>query len=80
MLRDNGYSPLITKWDHVITAQEVSGGTLYRDRVTIEAGILTPFVWLFARQFTPTVSAAGQLWRQMALATEARHAQTGLLT
>lgn len=51
MLRDNGYSPLINKWDHLITAQEVSGGTLYRDRVTIDAGILTPFVWLFARLF-----------------------------
>ncbi len=51
MLRDNGYSPLISKWDHLITAQEVSGGTLYRDRVTIEAGILTPAVWLFARLF-----------------------------
>jgi hypothetical protein len=51
ILRDNGYSPLISKWDHLITAQEVSGGTLYRDRVTIEAGILTPVVWFFARLF-----------------------------
>ena len=51
MLRDNGYSPLIRRWDHLITAQEASGGTLYRDHVTIEAGILTPFVWLFARLF-----------------------------
>jgi hypothetical protein len=51
MLRDNGYSPLINKWDHLITAQEVNGGTLYRDSVTIKAGILTPFVWLFARLF-----------------------------
>ncbi len=51
MLRDNGYSPLISKWDHLITAQEVNGGTLYRDSVTIKAGVLTPFVWLFARLF-----------------------------
>ncbi len=51
MLRDNGYSPRISKWDQLITAQEVNGETLYRDRVTIEAGILTPFVWLFARLF-----------------------------
>lgn len=51
MLGDNGYSPLISKWDHLITAQEVNGGTLYRDSVTIKAGILTPFVWLFARLF-----------------------------
>lgn len=51
MLGDNGYSPLISKWDHLITAQEVNGGTLYRDSVTIKAGVLTPFVWLFARLF-----------------------------
>lgn len=51
MLRDNGYSPLIKKWDHLITAQEVDGGTRYRDSVTIEAGILTPFIWLFAHLF-----------------------------
>lgn len=51
MLRDNGYSPLISKWDHLITAQEASGGTLYRDQVTIEAGVLSPFVWLYARLF-----------------------------
>jgi hypothetical protein len=52
MLIDNGYSPLISRWNHLITAQEVSVETLCRDSVTIEAGILTPpFVWLFARLF-----------------------------
>lgn len=51
MLRGNGYSLLISKWDHLITAQEAGGGTLYRNRVTIKAGILTPYVWLLARLF-----------------------------
>ena len=50
-LRDNGYSPLISRWDHVITIEPAEGRTLYRDRVAIEAGALTPLVWLFAQVF-----------------------------
>ncbi len=50
-VRDNGYGSRIRKWDHFITIERAGDGTLYRDRVTIEAGILTPFVWGFAQLF-----------------------------
>lgn len=50
-LRDAGYSRLITTWDHVITMDAASDGVRYRDRVTIQAGVLTPLVWCFAQLF-----------------------------
>jgi hypothetical protein len=57
-LRDNGYGGFIRKWDHLIEIEPVSSAenpdekwTKYTDRVTIDAGILTPNVWLFAKLF-----------------------------
>lgn len=50
-LRDNGHSRLIRKWDHLITMAPSGRGTLYRDQVVVEAGLLTPVVWLFAQAF-----------------------------
>ncbi len=51
-LRDNGYSRLIRRWDHWISVEpDGEGGTFYRDTVDIDAGILTPFVTLFAQLF-----------------------------
>jgi ligand-binding SRPBCC domain-containing protein len=51
-LRDNGYSALIKTWDHWITVEpDGEGGTRYRDEVEVKAGLLTPFVWLFAQVF-----------------------------
>ncbi|MBD2843151.1 hypothetical protein [Erythrobacter rubeus] len=51
-LRDNGYGPLIKRWDHWIEiAPENATTTRYVDRVTIEAGILTPVIAAFARVF-----------------------------
>ena len=52
-IRDNGYSPLITRWDHWIEISPADGGlrTRYTDRVTIDAGFLTPIVAMFARVF-----------------------------
>lgn len=51
-LRDNGRGRLARTWDHLITLEPLPGGrTRYRDRVVVEAGILTPFVWLFAQLF-----------------------------
>ena len=50
-VRDNGYGSLTRKWDHVVTVEASGNGTLYRDRVTVEAGILTPLVWGFALVF-----------------------------
>jgi hypothetical protein len=50
-VRDNGYGSLARKWDHVVTVEASGNGTLYRDRVTVEAGILTPIAWGFAQVF-----------------------------
>lgn len=51
-IRDNGYSPLIRRWDHWITIAPGAGGTTsYTDRVEIEAGLLTPIIAGFARLF-----------------------------
>ena len=50
-LRDNGYSGFIPKWDHLITIKGVEGGTLYTDRVEVQARLFTPFVWVFAWLF-----------------------------
>ncbi len=48
-LRDNGYSTLIKTWDHHITVLPDGDGSLYRDHVKIEAGVLTPLIWAFAQ-------------------------------
>jgi hypothetical protein len=51
-VRDNGHGDLPRKWDHRITlVPQPGGGTLYTDRVEVGAGVLTPFVWLFAGMF-----------------------------
>ncbi len=51
-LRDAGYSSLIKTWDHwIFITKGKDGATHYRDEVRIEAGILTPFIWLFAQWF-----------------------------
>ena len=42
----------VERWDHLITiAPDGPSRTRYRDTVDIEAGLLTPFVWLFAQFF-----------------------------
>jgi hypothetical protein len=49
-LHDNGSGGLCKKWDHWLSAEETANGkTRYTDRIDIEAGLLTPLVWLFAR-------------------------------
>jgi hypothetical protein len=64
-LRDNGHSALIKTWDHLITITPSGSGTLYRDQVTIDAGLLTPLVWLFALFF---YRHRQRRWRQLARA------------
>ncbi|EAQ28574.1 hypothetical protein NAP1_13283 [Erythrobacter sp. NAP1] len=53
MLRDNGYSPMIKRWDHWIILKPGSSpqATHYTDRVHIEAGLLTPGVAAYAKRF-----------------------------
>ena len=50
-VRDNGYGTFMRTWDHVVTIEKSGDGTLYRDRLTVKAGILTPLVWGFAQIF-----------------------------
>lgn len=62
-LRDNGRSRLIRRWDHLITIEPVGSATRYTDRVEVEAGWRTPFVWLFARLF---YAHRQRRWRSLA--------------
>lgn len=51
-LHDNGRGDLIRRWSHRIMAEAAEGGgTRYSDTIDIDAGILTPFVWVFASAF-----------------------------
>jgi hypothetical protein len=44
--------PLVRRWDHHIRAGATGDGrTHYADDVEIDAGVLTPLVWLFAQVF-----------------------------
>lgn len=50
-VRDNGFSRLIPKWDHLISIRPDDNGTKYTDTVDIKAGLLTPIVWAYASIF-----------------------------
>jgi hypothetical protein len=51
-LRDDGTGKLISVWDHLISVRETPDNkTVYTDEVDVEAGILTPLVYLFAAVF-----------------------------
>jgi hypothetical protein len=51
-IRDNGTGDLVRVWDHVITIEPIDQGRCrYTDRVDVKAGLLTPFIWTFARIF-----------------------------
>lgn len=59
VLRDNGRGELVKVWDHWITVlphPDDNWQTLYTDEVTVKAGLLTPFIYVFAALF--------YLWRQ----------------
>ena len=51
MVRDNGYGPLIRRWDHWIEIEPEGRGTRYTDTVHIDAGLLTPLITAFATIF-----------------------------
>jgi hypothetical protein len=48
VIRDNGHSRLIRRWDHLIRITPVGDMTEYRDEIEVRAGVLTPFVAAFA--------------------------------
>lgn len=50
-IRDNGRGALIKTWDHVIELRADGDGTHYTDRLDLDAGLLTPFVHVFASLF-----------------------------
>ncbi|HMQ30426.1 MAG TPA: hypothetical protein PKD53_06830 [Chloroflexaceae bacterium] len=51
-LRDNGHGDFIATWDHRIILRETEDGrTHYTDRVEVQAGLLTPFIWAYASLF-----------------------------
>ena len=51
-VRDNGRGHIATTWDHHILIEPLSPTTCrYTDEVEVRAGLLTPFIWLFARVF-----------------------------
>ena len=63
-VRDNGYGPLIRRWDHWIAITPLDdGATHYVDRVDIDAGLLTPLIERFARVF---YAHRQRRWRELA--------------
>jgi hypothetical protein len=49
-LVDHGVGGLAKRWEHRITVEALPDGRArYTDAVDVGAGVLTPFVWLFAR-------------------------------
>lgn len=56
-LRDKGKGHMASTWDHWIFIEPINEGQCrYTDKVTIRAGLLTSFIWLFALGFC--------VWRQ----------------
>jgi hypothetical protein len=44
--------PLVRRWDHIIRVEPLGDGRCrYSDEIEVEAGLLTPLVWLFTRAF-----------------------------
>ena len=62
LLRDNGRSALIRKWDHMIEIRPEGDGTYYTDTLDLEAGLLTGPVALFAKRF---YAHRQKRWRQL---------------
>lgn len=51
-IRDNGQGDLVNKWDHLIIIEGTpTGKTKYTDRLELDAGILTPLVWIYGNIF-----------------------------
>ena len=50
-LRDNGRGLWMRRWDHIILIEPDGENTRYTDDVTIEAGLFTAPIALFARAF-----------------------------
>lgn len=63
-LQSREHGGFITTWDHLIRVEEAPGGRArYTDEIVIKAGLLTPFVCLFAHVFYRYRQAR---WRRLA--------------
>jgi hypothetical protein len=63
VVRDNGSGDLAKVWDHWIEIATLADGrTRYTDRVFVEAGLLTPFIWLFALLFYAHRQSRWRAW------------------
>jgi hypothetical protein len=71
--------PLVRRWDHVIHVRPTSGDNaddeqaIYSDEIEIDAGFLTPLVWLFAQCF---YRHRQRRWRRVAARLAARRTVT----
>jgi len=51
-IQSREFDPLISRWDHLVRIRPMTEGRCrYSDEIEIEAGWLTPLVWLFALGF-----------------------------
>jgi hypothetical protein len=51
-IRDDGKGTLVSQWGHTITIAETEAGhTQYIDEIVVDAGILTPLIWVYAKLF-----------------------------
>ena len=62
VLRDNGSGSLIKTWDHLIFLESEGGGTRYTDEVSIDAGLLTLPIYIYAFIF---YSYRQMRWRKL---------------
>jgi ligand-binding SRPBCC domain-containing protein len=64
-LRSNEGGGLLRKWDHDIEVTPLGENRcLYRDRIELEAGLVTPLIWIWARWFYRTRQ---QRWRNLSV-------------
>lgn len=62
-----GMMTVIKSWDHRMAISDAPGGkTLFRDRLVVKAGLLTPFIWLSLWTFwqirAKKISQAARSW------------------
>ena len=51
-IQSREHDPLIRRWDHLVRVKPIGPAQCtYSDEIEIEAGLLTPLVWLFAQVF-----------------------------
>ena len=62
VLRDNGSGSIAKTWDHLIFLESEGGGTRYTDEVSIDAGLFTLPIYIYAFIF---YSYRQMRWRKL---------------